>query len=171
MSRRRAGRASLDEVLAQAEEAPVEAVAPVEASAARSRRRQVNVDTEEGADAGGVAGAALEQAPSGGAAVRRARFQPSVERESDGSEDVGREEQSKDEQSDLTPQELVQVVRSKEEAARSKMSMIEISIPATRVNTVEDPPLQLLNVKKNDSAAQVGRPRCSARQPFFYYLF
>ena len=139
----------------------MEAVAPVEASAARSRRRQVNIDADEEADAGaggtagagGVAGAASEQAASGGAAVRRARFQPSVERESDGSEDVG-----KDEQSDLSPQELVHVVRSKANAERSKISMIEISIPATRVNTVEDPPLQLLNVKANVFIAQVCAP-------------
>jgi hypothetical protein len=151
MSRRRAGRSTIDEVLAQGEEAPIEA--PVEVpSASRARRRQVNFDAEE-SEAGvstGVAGAAVQGAPEGGAAVRRSRFQPSAEKESDGSEDV-----VKDEQSDINPQALAQVLRSKSDADRSLTQIIELCIPAARVNNTEDPPLQLLHIKQNDFAAQV----------------
>ena len=149
MSRRRAGRATIDEVLAQAEEAPVEA--PVEApSASRARRRQVNFDSEEAGDARGVGGVEADAAPEGGAAIRRARFQPSAEKESDGSEDV-----AKDEQSDINPQALVQVLRSQADTERSQSTIIDIHIPAACVNTVEDPPLQLLHIKQNDFVAQV----------------
>ena len=153
MSRRRAGRATIDEVLAQAEEAPVEAPVDVPA-AARARRRQAHFDAEEAPDAAGVAGAAAGDAPETGASVRRARFQPSIERE-----ELDGEDMAKDEQSDLSPQELAQVLRSKADANHSQSSIIEISIPAAKMNTLEDPPLQLLHIKENDFVAQVGRFR------------
>jgi hypothetical protein len=148
MSRRRAGRASVDEVLAQAEEAPVEAA--VEVPSSRPRRRQVNFDAEDSADAAGIGALAQEVAPEGGTAIRRSRFQPSAEKQSDVTEDV-----SNDGQSDIQPQELAQILRSKSESDRSQTSIIEISIPSARVNTDEDPPLQLLHIKKNDFANQV----------------
>jgi hypothetical protein len=66
---------------------------------------------------------------------------------------------AKDEQSDLSPQELAQVLRSKADANHSQSSIIEISIPAAKLNTLEDPPLQLLHIKENDFVAQVGRFR------------
>jgi hypothetical protein len=150
MSRRRAGRATIDEVLSQSEEPPVEAPVDVPA-AARARRRQAQLDAEVAPDAAGVAGAAAEDAPETGASVRRARFQPSIERE-----DHGGEGMATDEQSDINPQELTQVLRSKVDSDRSQSSIIEISIPAAKINTVEDPPLQLLHIKENEFVAQVG---------------
>lgn len=148
MSRRRAARASVDEVLAQAEEAPVEAA--VEAPSSRPRRRQVNFDAEDSADAAGIGASAQEVAPEGGTAIRRSRFQPSAEKQSDVTEDV-----SNDGQSDIQPQELAQILRSKSEGDRSQTSIIEISIPSARMSTDEDPPLQLLHINKNDFANQV----------------
>ena len=155
MSRRRAGRATIDEVLAQADQAAVEAAVEV-SSASRARRRQVNFDDEDAGDAAGISdasgiGGAAATVPEAGAAVRRSRFQPSTEEENGGSEDV-----VKDEQSDMNPQALAQVLRSKVDADRSQTNVIEICIPAARVNAVEDPPLQLLRITQNDFAPQVG---------------
>lgn len=154
MSRRRAGRASIDEVLAQADQSAVEAAVDVP-SASRARRRQVNFDDQDAGDAAGIGdaagnGGAAATVPEAGAAVRRSRFQPSTE-ESGGSEDV-----VQDEQSDINPQALAQVLRSKVDADRSQTNVIEICIPAARVNAAEDPPLQLLRITQNDFPAQVG---------------
>ena len=135
------------------EEAPVEA--PVEVPSSRSRRRQLNLDAEDSADAAGVGTSAQEVAPEAVAAVRRARFQPSAVKEGDESEDA-----QKDNQSDIHPQELAQMIRSKSEIDRAQTSIIEISIPSARINTAEDPPLQLLHVTKNDFTNQVSL-RCS----------
>jgi hypothetical protein len=140
----------VDEVLAQAEEAPVEV--PVEVPSARSRRRQVNFGSEDSADAAGVGAAAQEVPPEEGAAVRRSRFQPSGVKESDDSEDG-----QKDAQSDIHPQELAQILRSQSKVDRSQTSIIEILIPSAKIDTAWDPPAQLLHIAKNDFANQVCR--------------
>jgi hypothetical protein len=147
MSRRRAGRATAEEVLAQADEAPVEAAAAGD-SATRALRRHAKSTVDEAADPVGIVGA--EAAPGDGTAPRRLRFQLSAERDHSGGEDL-----AVDEKSDISPQAVVQALHSKAVTDRSQAPIIEIVIPAARVSTVDDPPLQLLHIKKNDFSAQV----------------
>jgi hypothetical protein len=149
MSRRRAGRASVDDVLAKAEEAPVEA--PIEVTSSRSRRRQVNFEDEDSVNASGVGALAQEAASlESAAAVRRSRFQPSAVEESGEGEDVQKEGQS-----DIHPQELAGILRTKSEVDRSQSTIMEVFIPSARINMAQDPPLQLLNVTKSDFGTQV----------------